>query len=203
MHDSRDPNEVVTMIAEHGHVVQTASGPKFYLQQGLRQTQGKDGSISWLTFDDYAIEIAFYGQQAQRQRSFEERTLGELLHRDGLSEKDARVYFAEAMQRLTWPALALTLPLMALSLLFSSEFNRRGQGGRMGATAVAMGGLVLVYFALRNLAVKYMFLAAGLYLLVIGVGLASVYVLMSGRVLRLPTLRWPRKRAVVRVRGAA
>ena len=201
MHDSRNPKETVTMVAEHGHVVQTPSGPKFYLQQGLRQTQQKDGTISWLKFDDYAIEIAFYGKNAERQKSPEERTITELFNHDGLSDKDARAYFAEATQRITWPGFGVALPLFALAMLFSSEFNRRGQSKRMIAASVGMGLLVLVYFALRNLVAKHAFLAGALYVLVIGVGIGGAYVLITGRVFKLSIKR--RRRAVATVRGTA
>lgn len=186
LHDSRDPKQTVTMVAERGRVEQTPAGPKFYLQHGMRQLL-HDGQISWLAFDDYAIEIAFYGQKGERQRSPEEQTIGQLFNRDGLTPKQAAAYRAEANQRLTWPGFALALPLFALATLFSSEFNRRGQSKRMIAAGVGMALIVLVYFSVRNLTLKHAFLVFGLYGIVLGTGLGGAYMLISGRILRI---RW-------------
>ena len=182
LHDNRDPKQTITMIADHGRVEQTTSGPRFYLQHGLRQML-KGGHISWLSFDDYAIDLAFYGQTAERQRSPEERTITELFNTDGLTPKMAAAYRAEANQRLTWPLLALSLPLFGLAGLFSTEFNRRGQSKRIIALAVGITLLVLLYFSLRNLMAKHAFLVPVLYLVVIGTIVGSVYVLVSGKVI--------------------
>lgn len=184
LHDSRNPKAITTMIAERGRVEQTTSGPRFYLQQGMRQ-QEKDGRISWLAFDDYAIEIAFYGKTADRERSPEERTIGELYDRDGLSDKDLAAYRAEATQRIVWPLFAFSLPLFALATLFSSEFNRRGQGKRMIGAAVGVGVIVLVYFAFKNLMVKHPLLIVVPYIVAFGTAGFATHVLVSGRVLRL------------------
>lgn len=184
LHDSRNPGATTTMIAERGRVEQTSAGPRFYLQQGMRQ-QEKDGRISWLAFDDYAIEIAFYGQTVERERGPEERTIGELFVQEGLDAKALAALRAEATQRITWPMFAFALPMFALAVLFSSEFNRRGQAKRMVVAAVGTGVIVLVYFALRNLMVKHPALLFGPYLVVLGVAAASVQVLISGRTIRL------------------
>ncbi len=182
LHDSRDPNQAVTMIAEQGRVEQTSSGPKFYLQHGIRQ-QLRDGRLSWLNFEDYAIEIAFYGQNVERSSRPEDLTIVELFNREGLSEKALINYRAEVAQRLTWPALAFALPLFALAVLFSSEFNRRGQARRMVVAAVGAGALVLLYFALRNVIAQHAYLMGMPYVFVLAIGGGSTYVLMTGRLI--------------------
>jgi lipopolysaccharide export system permease protein len=183
LHDSRNPKETVTMIAESGRVEQTESGPKFYLERGMRQ-QMKDGRVSWLAFDNYAIEIAFYGKAVTRSYSPQEQTIVGLYQRNDLNEKQQRAYRAEANQRLTWPLFAVVLPLFALATLFSSEFNRRGQSRRMVGAAIGITVIIVLYFTLRNATVRYGMLSPMLYVLVIGVGMASSYILLSGRVIR-------------------
>ena len=182
LHDSRDPKQMVTMIADRGRMQQTPSGPRFYLQQGMRQ-QWREGKVSWLKFDDYAIDIAFYGQNAVRKRSPDERSLGELFNREGLTEKQVATYRAEAHQRLTWPLVAMSLPLFALATLFSSEFNRRGQARRIIIASLGMAAMVLLYFTCRSLSVKHAWMSALLYLNVFGVAGVSSYLLYSARVL--------------------
>jgi lipopolysaccharide export system permease protein len=178
MHDSRDPRGMVTMIADHGRVEQTASGPRFYLEKGMRQ-QWRNGRVSWLAFDDYTMDIAFYGQDVARKRSANERSIGELFSREGLTEKQAAAYRAEAHQRLTWPLLAISLPLFAVAMLFSSEFNRRGQLRRILISSGGMVLMVLLYFGLRSLSVNRGWLAIGMYVLTLGVALYSARMLLS------------------------
>lgn len=189
MHDSRDVNQTITMIADHGRVEQTASGPRFYLESGIRQ-QWKDGRVSWLAFDNYTMDIAFFGNDIVRKRSEAEQTIFELFNREGLTDKQVASYRAEAHQRLTWPLLSLGLPLFAIAMLFSSEFNRRGQGQRMIIAAGGMVVLVLVYFALRSLSVKHAWLAAGMYVISFGVIGYGYYLLRSNHIIRWrkPTL---------------
>ncbi|MDX2095084.1 MAG: LPS export ABC transporter permease LptF [Alphaproteobacteria bacterium] len=181
MHDRRNPRQIITMIADTGHMEQTPAGPRFYLQQGMRQ-QWRDGKVSWLAFDDYAIDIAFYGTDVVRKRSPTERTLGELFDREGLTDKQAAANRAEAHQRLTWPLFCLSLPLFALAMLFSSEFNRRGQLKRILTASVGMVAMVLLYFVCRSLSVQQAWVSVMLYVLVLGVAAASASVLYRARV---------------------
>jgi lipopolysaccharide export system permease protein len=174
------------MIADTGRMEQTSAGPRFYLQDGMRQLW-RGGRVSWLAFDNYAIDIAFYGQDGGRKRNPDERSIGELFARDGLTEKQAAAYRAEAHQRLTWPLLALSLPLFALATLFSSEFNRRGQTKRLLVATIGMVAILLLYFVCRSASIKHGWLTAGLYVLAIGVAVASSYLLLSARVI---ALRW-------------
>ena len=186
MHDSRDAKSVVTMIADHGRMEQTTAGPRFYLQHGMRQIW-HDGRVSWLAFDNYAIDIAFYGQEVARKRGPDERSLGDLFDPAGLTEKQAAAYRAEGHHRLTWPLLALSLPLFALATLFSSEFNRRGQVKRMLVATIGMAAIVLLYFSCRSGSIKHAWMTAGLYVIVLSVGSLSAYLLVSARII---TLRW-------------
>lgn len=181
LHDSRDPKQTVTMIADRGRMEQTTSGPRFYLQEGMRQ-QWREGKVSWLKFDDYAIDIAFFSQSGARKRSPDERSIGELFSREGLNEKQIATYRAEAHQRLTWPLFALSLPLFVLATLFSSEFNRRGQARRIIIASVGMAVTVLIYFTCRSLSVKHAWVSALLYLNLFGVAGVSSYLLYSARV---------------------
>lgn len=177
MHDSRGTaGQTVTMIADRGRFEQTASGPRFHLQQGMRQ-EWKNGRVGWLKFDDYAIDLAFYGADVNRDRGASERTIGELFKREGLNDKQAAAYRAEAHQRLTWPLMAASLPLFVLALLFTSEFNRRGQMKRIMVASLGMVFIMIIYFAFRSLSVKQGWAIGGLYVLTLGVGLLSLRLL--------------------------
>ncbi len=191
LHDSRDPRQMITMLADRGRMEQTASGPRFYLQNGMRQ-QWREGKVSWLAFEDYAIDIAFFGSDVARKRSPNERRLSQLFDTTGLTEKQIAAYRAEAHQRLTWPLFALCLPLFVLATLFSSEFNRRGQIRRILAATLGMIAILVTYFVCRNLSVTYGAMAFGLYGLILAVSACSMLTLQRGWVLRYPLAAAPR-----------
>lgn len=180
MHDSRNEAGPVTMVAERGRVEQTTSGPRFHLEQGMRQ-EWKDGRVSWLAFDSYTMDIAFYGQDVARKLSPSERSIFELFQRDGLTAKQAAAYRAEAHQRITWPLLAFTLPLFAIAMLFSSEFNRRGQLRRILFASGGMTLAVMAYFALRSVSTSNGNLVGGMYVVSIGMGLLGAHLLRDKR----------------------
>ncbi len=184
LHDNRNPDATVTMIADRGHMEQTPTGPRFFLERGVRQ-QYKDGAVSWLTFDNYAIDIAFFAADVTRKRDPDEQTISELFSNDVANDKERAGMRAEAHHRLTWPALALSLPLMALAFLFSGEFNRRGQWRRIASASVAMVAAVLLFFAMRSIIVKQPWLIPAMYLAVIAPAAGAWYVLATGRIFRL------------------
>ena len=183
LHDSRNAKAVVTMIADTGRMEQTAAGPRFYLNNGMRQ-QWREGTVSWLAFNEYAMDIAFYGHDISRKRSPDERKVADLFNTEGLTDKQAAAYRAEGHHRLVWPLLALSLPAFALAMLFSSEFNRRGQVRRLMLASIGIVGIVILYFAARSASVQQAWMAASLYVLVLGVLVISSYLLLSARVVR-------------------
>jgi len=178
LHDSRDAKQTVTMLADRGRMEQGASGPRFYLQHGMRQ-QLRDGRVSWLAFDEYAIDIAFYGQDANRKPAPDEMSIGDLFKQDGRTPKQIASNLAEAHQRITWPWFAVGLPLFVLAVLFSGEFNRRGAWRRMIVASVGLALIVLVYFAVRELTLKHAFLRAVLYAMVASTMFFSAYLIIS------------------------
>lgn len=180
LHDSRNAAQTITMIADHGTMEQTAAGPRFHLKQGMRQ-EWKNGRVSWLKFEDYAIDIAFYGANVDRSRGASERSFGELFAREGLTDKQVAAFRAEAHQRLTWPLMCLCLPVFVLALLFTSEFNRRGQLRRILVASFGIVGIILLYFAFRSLSLKHPWAVVGLYVLTLGAVGYAVRLLVLGR----------------------
>lgn len=188
LHDNRDVYAPVTMMAERGRLEQTEHGPRFYLEKGVRQ-QVEHSRISWLSFDDYALDIAFYAKDTVREREPQELYLGELLKGDAKNEKNNRAMHTEVQQRLGWPLLSLIVPLMALATLSTGEFNRRGQWKRIVHAAIAVAGVVLLFFMLRSFITKHMALTPILYIYCFGILVISYQMLATGR---YPWARRPR-----------
>jgi lipopolysaccharide export system permease protein len=180
IHDNRDFANPLTMMASRGRLQQTPAGPRFYLEEGLRQEM-KDGRINWLSFENYLLDIGFYGQDVARERAPDERTIGQLFATENIPPAKIPVLRAEAHQRLTWPLLCLALPLLVLATLFAGEFNRRGQWKRIILAAALSAGLVILFFALRSLMVQHYWVTVLLYLLVLGSAAASLKQLASDR----------------------
>ena len=188
IHDNRDFTKPVTMMATRGKLEQTQSGPRFYLVDGLRQ-ELKDGRINWLSFDNYLLDIAFYGENIAREREADERTIGQLFTTTGVKPEKIPVLRAEGHQRLTWPLLCISLPLLVLAVLFSGEFNRRGQWKRVVLAAVATAVFVVSYFAIRNMMVNHPWMTPLLYLMIAATIALSLKQLQTDR-----PLRWRRGR---------
>lgn len=143
VHDNRQKDAPITMMAEEGKLVETPQGPRFLLVNGNRQ-EISEGRISFLNFASYTMDISLYTQTAnKRLPDVQELLLPQLFTYDhSVSAAENQKRFAEGHQRLLWSAYSITMTFIALAVLLSGEFNRRGQWKRM-AVAIMLGTLVL------------------------------------------------------------
>lgn len=143
VHDNRNPQAPVTMMAEEGRLVDTPEGPRFMLKNGNRQEM-RNGHISFLYFDSYTLDISLYARSiTHRPTDTQEMFLPELMAYDPAetpAENQKRI--AEGHQRIIWPAYSLTLALVAAAVLLSGQFNRRGHWKRV-SLAVGIGTAVM------------------------------------------------------------
>ncbi|MCH2548005.1 MAG: LPS export ABC transporter permease LptF [Alphaproteobacteria bacterium] len=181
VHDNRDPDAPVTMMAEEGQLVKTPRGPSFILKNGNRQEiDHQEEQLSFLGFDDYVLDISLFTKTGnKRVRDEKERYLGELLNPEENATPVQRAEFrAEAHQRLTWPLQNMALTLFVMSMLLAGQFNRRGNWRRYTITLVSVGMLLAAVVAISNIVVKHPNLIVFMYLLPVGVSLASLYAIM-------------------------
>lgn len=188
VHDSRDPLESSTIMAESGQLIRTADGPRFILLNGSRQQiDAEDGQLSMLYFDSYAFDFGADSEFSPvRFREAKERFLHELLWSDDVVEERHRNEFAaEANRRLVSPLFALITALIGAACLLVGEFNRRGQVGRILVGVGAAVAFMSTSFAVQSLLVSMPWTAPIYNLGVVGVGLAVGYLLIADRPL------WP------------
>jgi lipopolysaccharide export system permease protein len=147
VHDDRDKNKAVTLMAERGILAQTADGPRVIMVNGNRQqVDNETRKLSLLYFERYSVDIGKTGGTTPaeaRWREPRERFINELLFPDN-SPLDQQSYdrlLAEGHSRLASPLYALTFALIALAFLLSGDHNRRGQGKRI-VTAVCAAVIV-------------------------------------------------------------
>ena len=140
VHDDRVPGRPVTVMAERGVLISGPGGPRVVMTSGNRQEVDQAGHLSLLYFDRYTFDIDIASEANQRGlRGASELFVNELLHPpDAVGENTRRKWYVEAHQRLSSPLLCLGLTVVALGLLLLGDYNRRGQGLRIGA-AVAIG----------------------------------------------------------------
>lgn len=132
VYDSRNAERPITMMAEEGKLIETEKGPVFDLRNGNRQEINNKGNLSVLFFDQYTADISMYSKSsAVRFREPEERYIPELFNLEGVPEYIHGKLKAEGHHRIVWPLYTLCLTCLALSILLSGEFNRRGQWKRI------------------------------------------------------------------------
>jgi lipopolysaccharide export system permease protein len=138
------------MMAQQGQLEQTRKGPRFLLYQGNRQEM-KDGRLSFLKFDNYAIDLSFYTSKvAKRDRKPQELFIGELFAEAKAQPDRAAELLAEAHQRIIWPLYNFALSIFAASALLNGQFNRRGNWQRITWITLAAIVIIGVGMSLQN-----------------------------------------------------
>ena len=178
VHDNRIAAAPVTMMAEEAKLVETPEGPRFLLVNGNRQEM-RSGKLSFLTFKNYTMDISLYTHSiGTRPPDVQELFVDQLLAFDPkLTQKENQKRFAEGQQRLLWPAYSLCLTLLALSVVLSGEFNRRGHWKRIALAVVLCVFVVFSAISLRGLMANYPAMVAVAYLNLLFPALGAWWVL--------------------------
>jgi len=172
VHDKRNPDKPMTLMAARGALVFTETGPRILMVSGNRQTLPRGGEqLSLLHFDSYTVDLATAtGHNGDRYRDARERSVPELLTvtEAELGASEYRRAKVELHQRFTSPLYNLGFTLVALVCLLGSGFDRRGQLPAILTAiglmiAVQAGALGVANLATSNLAlVPLLYLAAAL-----------------------------------------
>jgi len=193
VHDSRNPGQPVTMMAESGALVRTQEGPRFVLVNGNRQeVDHGEGQLSLLQFDKYTLDLnQFISQSDRRWLKPGERYLHELLWPDGSADDLANrgALLAEAHDRLTSPLYGTAFVLIALVFTLSGEHSRRGRGMRVVSAVACVVLLRAVGLGFVGLSAKVPALSAMLYLNVgLAMAICTALLIRGPRRLPLPSL---------------
>ena len=140
VHDARDRERPVTMMAERGLLVRTSAGPRFILINGHRQRIDRDSSrLSLLNFERYTMDLGNFARtEGDRWREPRERFIDELLdpQSDG-AERLRGKFLSEAHNRIVTPLFAYVLAGIGLAALLSGGADRRGHWRRILAAIAA------------------------------------------------------------------
>lgn len=199
VHDSRNQDRPVTMMAQEAKLLQTEYGPRFLLINGSRQeVDNEKGNLSLLYFDSYPLDLSIYTSATKRKvREPKERYLWELLSPDEHTpESMYGQLFAEAHDRIVWPLLAIGLPLVAAAVMLSGQFNRRGQWPRIFVVTLFAIIFVGAHLLLKNTIGKQPNLVALMYINGIIPIVLSIIILFMRRTIDIswPPLWWQKLR---------
>jgi len=165
--DRKKLNEKIVTVAETGKLEYTDTGPKILLKNGTRQVMNnKTGQFSSMTFDDYAVDFSDMSQYRTKKSSVREKSIRELFDeakRADISEKEARVYLAEANRRILAPFFNLVFALLACTGLLIANFNRRGQGKVVMISILAMMLVQVLDMSFSNMARKHIWIIGLMY----------------------------------------
>ena len=146
IHDDRDLEKRVVMVAEQGLYLMGENGARIVMQQGTRQEYNrKTGTFSSLSFEQNVLTFEESKNNQVRTLGEQELSLKRLLtakaDEPNLRPADYREYKVEAYKRLTQPLYALVFLFVALVPLLLGHYNRRGQSERV---YLAVGCVVLL-----------------------------------------------------------
>ena len=181
VHDSRQPDNPITALAERGTLLPGETGPKMVMIQGNRQERRPDQGTSRLQFDRYELQFTTETKSGfGRWQSPHEQFLHDLFDPPeavgGMSRYHQ--FRMEGHDRLTAPLMNLALPLVALALLLGAEFNRRGHAVRILIAVAIVVGLEASLIGTKNLGRRIPELTPLIYLcpvVTIGVCLMSLW----------------------------
>lgn len=190
VHDNREQQRPVTMMAGSGALLNTEEGPRLVLLDGNRQmVERETGQLSILYFDRYTLDLSQYAPEAsQRWREPNERYIHELFwpsdSKDDQQHRDRLI--GSGHERLLSPFYNLSFALIALVAMQIGEVQRRGQGWRVGVAIAVVLAVRLIGLGLANIAVREPATIPLLYLHVgLSVGLPA-WLLADGRRRLLP-----------------
>ncbi len=150
VHDERDPEIPVTIMAEQGAILSGNRGSRVVMTKGNRQeVSHKDGRLTLLHFDSYTLDLAALDSGGTTYvREPRERFLHELFLPEPVSGPSAnhQRFRMEGLSRLAMPLLYPCFALIALVALLSGGFDRRGHLHRILVAACVVAVVQLGFF---------------------------------------------------------
>ena len=191
IHDVRNADMPVTIMASSGQVVVTNGQPQMIVFNGRRQEMDvQTGKLSELAFDQYVLELnALHSTSSRRLADPREQTIHDLLHPTDEMLTHRASYghlMTELHQRLAAPWLALAYMLIGLAAILVGEFNRRGAGRRILIAAFSIVVVQASFMSLSGVTAQHRGLVVLLYLTTLLPILIGLYLLRSASAARGP-----------------
>lgn len=159
VHDERNPEQVMTYLAEEGRIVRTGESAYLVMNTGsMHQQEGRPEEITVIKFDRYIFDLSnlTVGNGSVEYRPREMR-MSELLNpnkEDPYYIQHPGKFRAEIHERLSSILYPISFVFISLATLGYPRTNRQGRGNSIVLAIVAVGVLRTVGFSASNLAVR-------------------------------------------------
>lgn len=188
MHDSRDPKQLQSYLAEHGVIVKQPPGAYLVMSEGhiVRRTSGTEPA-QIVAFDRYIVDLNRFEQKEQGDNDLKprERYYDELVHPDpnGIYFRAQPGQFrSELHERFSSPLYPFAFVMIALAAVGNAQSTRQNRTERMVAGFVLAAGCRIGGLAVNNLvAVDAKWLNVMYGLPIAAIVLALIVVVRGGR----------------------
>ena len=159
VHDRRNPEEVMTYLAEEGRVVRAGESAYLVMDTGsMHQQEGTPEEITVIRFDRYVFDLSNLrvgsGKIEYRPRQMRMSELVNPSPDDTYYQQYPGKYRAEIHERFSSTLYPLAFVFISLATLGYPRTNRQGRGNSIVMAIVAVSVLRTVGFSATNLAVQ-------------------------------------------------
>src|SRR5712671_6623560 len=189
--DRRDPNERVTIIADHGTVLKTDTGSYLILEDGnLERFEVGKRDPALVAFGRYAFDMSKFSNQGRDVTlGIRERYIWELLSPspdDPVYQQLPGQFRAELHDRLMSPIYPFAFAVLTFAFLGAPRTTRQSRNFSIGSSILAVFGLRMAGFACSVMAVKSPLAPAIQYLMLAAAIGGGIWVIIGGVVLEPP-----------------
>jgi lipopolysaccharide export system permease protein len=189
--DRRDPNERVTIIADHGTVLKNESGSYLVLEDGnLERFEAGKRDPALVAFGRYAFDMSKFSNQGHDVTlGIRERYLWELMwpaEDDPMYTQLSGQFRAELHDRFMAPVYPFAFAALTFAFLGSPRTTRQSRNFSIGGSIFAVFGLRMVGFACSVMTVKTPAAALAQYLMLFGGIGVGFWMIIGGVVVEPP-----------------
>jgi lipopolysaccharide export system permease protein len=190
--DRRDPKERISIVADHGTVVQSGSNSFLVLEDGnLEKFEAGKRDPAIVAFGRYAFDMSKFSQHGDVALGIRERYLWELLspdENDPMYKQLPGQFRAELHDRFMSPIYPFAFAALTFAFLGAPRTTRQSRNFSVGGSIIAVFGLRMAGFACSVMAVKSPMAAAVQYaMLFAGIG-AGLWIILAGVVIEPPAV---------------
>jgi lipopolysaccharide export system permease protein len=188
--DRRDPKERVSIVADHGTVVQNGGNSFLVLEDGnLEKFEATKRDPAIVAFGRYAFDMSKFSQHGDVALGIRERYLWELLspdENDSMYKQVPGQFRAELHDRFMAPIYPFAFAALTFAFLGAPRTTRQSRNFSVGGSILAVFGLRMAGFACSVMTVKSPIAAVVQYaMLFAGIG-AGFWIIIAGVVIEPP-----------------
>jgi lipopolysaccharide export system permease protein len=153
IHQTKADASTTTYMADRGHVAKRLGRPVLILRAGSTQEFSSKGVLNYLTFDEYAFDLAALSTSDELiHYKPSDRYPHELFFPDltqAWEQKNRLSLLAEGHSRIATPLYNIAFMALALSAIIGGGFSRLGYGRRIAGMAAIAAVTRIVGFAVQ------------------------------------------------------